>query len=150
MADNCLVNLRNIVPDDPLDGTLEHERPLLDIWTPVEIVKDLERHGTTVVERMRYGGTLRCSSTRPYQCTLSAYPRGARRVSMVTDDPYEEDLESDTEDEFDSHHLQGFSCVVVNNVRCNDSRTPRNPDPEAVQSRRERSLPFTKNCHACG
>ena len=39
---------------------------------------------------------------------------------------------------------------MVNNMRRTEHRTPRNPDPAAVHSRRERSPPFTKNCHACG
>ena len=43
------------------------------------------------------------------------------------------------EDEFQSHHyLQGFSSIVVNSMRHGDPRTLRNPDPAAVQSRRER------------
>ena len=69
---------------------------------------------------------------------------------MVTDDLYVEESESESEDEFESHHLQGFSCIVVSNMRHNDSRTPRNPNPAAIQSRREHSPPFTKTCHACG
>ena len=69
---------------------------------------------------------------------------------MVTDGPCMEELDSETEDEFQSHHLQGFSSIVVNIMRLGDPRTLRNPDPAAVQSRRERSPLFTKTCHACG
>ena len=56
-----------------------------------------------------------------YQRPPSPYLSGVLRVSMVTDDPYMEDSDSDMEDEFGSHHLQGFSRVVVNNTRRNGS-----------------------------
>ena len=68
-------------------------------FDPVEIVKDLERHGTTVVERMRYGGNLQGSPGMPYQRAPSTYPRGMHRVSMVTDDPYVEEPDSEMEDD---------------------------------------------------
>ena len=69
---------------------------------------------------------------------------------MLQDEQYGESTDSESEDEFLSNHLQGFSGVVVNNMRRNDPRTARNPDPAAVQSRRERNPPFEKSCHACG
>ena len=69
---------------------------------------------------------------------------------MFHEEMYEEASDLDTEDEFESNHLQGFSWVVINAMRRNEPCLPRNPDPAAVQSRRERSPPFTKKCHACG
>ena len=69
---------------------------------------------------------------------------------MVTDEPYEEESDSETEDEFESHHLQGLSCTIISNMQRNDPRTPQNPSPAAVQSRRKHSPPFTKSCHTCG
>ena len=78
MADNRLVNLCNVAPIDPQDGSLRHEWPLPPIWTIVEIAKDLEHHGTTVIERMRYGGNLRGAPPTGYQRPPTTYRRGAR------------------------------------------------------------------------
>ena len=117
---------------------------------PVEIAKDPEHHAKTVLEQMRYGGNLRGASPTGYQRPPTTYPRGAPRISMLQDDQYDESSESDSDGEFTSNHLQGFSKVAVNNMQRNDPRTVRNPDPAAVQSRRERNPPFQKSCHACG
>ena len=71
---------------------------------------------------------------------------------MLRDKPYAQgyNSESDEEVDMDENHLQGFSTIVVNNLRWNDNRTPKNLDPAAVHSRRERSKPFNNTCHACG
>ena len=68
---------------------------------------------------------------------------------MLHDDQYDEASELDSDEEFESDHLQGFSIVVVNNMRRNDPCTPRNPDLAAIQSRREHNSPLEKACHAC-
>ena len=61
---------------------------------------------------------------------------------MLQEEQFDASTESESEDEFKSNHLQGFSSVVVNNMRQNDPRTARNPDPAAVQSRREHNPPL--------
>ena len=116
----------------------------------MEVTKDLKRHGTIVIERMRYGSNLRGAPPTGYQRPPTTYPLGARRISMLQDDQYDESSELDSDGEFTSKHLQGFSSIVVDNMRRNEPRTARNPDPAAVQSHRERNPPFEKSCHACG
>ena len=69
---------------------------------------------------------------------------------MLQGDLYEQDYESDSEEEMEDNYLQGFTSIVVHIVWWNDSHNPRNPDPAAVQSHRECSLPFEKACHTCG
>ena len=150
MANNRLVNLRNFGPVDPKDGSLSHEWPLPVIWTPIEMAKDLEHHCTTVIEHMRYGCNLRGAPTSGFQCPTSNYQHGACRVNMLQGDLFDYTYDSDSDDDVEDNHLQGFTSLVLNNVQRNDYHTPRNLDPAAVQSRRERSPPFEKACHACG
>ena len=71
---------------------------------------------------------------------------------MLRDNHYAQgyDSDSDKEVDMDDIHLQDFPTIAVNNIRRNDNRTPKNPDPAAVNSCRERSKPFNKTCHACG
>ena len=90
--------------------------------------------------------------TGRFQRAVWSYTRGTFQINMLRGEPYAQGYDSDSDEEVDvdDNHLQCFSTVAVNNVQRNDNRTPKNPDPAAVHSRRECSKPSNKTCHACG